>query len=127
VIAGPSMSSLIATQRIKATAADLYVAVSKARSEALKRNANITLSPKTANTWQAGWKILDPSGTTTIEDHAAINGATIVGPADLTYRVSGRITAAASPTFDITASGTSVHWCVTIDPSGRPIQKSTAC
>jgi type IV fimbrial biogenesis protein FimT len=127
VIAGPSLSSLIASQRIKAVAADLYVALSKARSEALKRNANVTLSPKTANTWQAGWKILDPSGTTTIEDHAAINGATIVGPADLTYRVSGRITAAAAPTFDITASGTSTHWCVTIELSGRPYQKPTAC
>jgi type IV fimbrial biogenesis protein FimT len=130
VIAGPSLSSLIASQRIKAVASDLYVALSKARSEALKRNANVRLYPKTANTWQAGWEILDPSDNTNtkkLEDHAAIKGATIVGPADLTYRVSGRVAAAASPTFDITASGTTIHWCVTIDPSGRPYQKSTAC
>jgi type IV fimbrial biogenesis protein FimT len=128
VIAGPSFSSLIATQRIKAVAVDLYAALSKARSEALKRNVNVKLSPKTANTWEAGWEIPDPSDNTKkLEDHAAIKGATIVGPADLTYRVSGRITAATAPTFDITASGTTVHWCVTIDPSGRPYQKSTAC
>ena len=128
VIAGPSFSSLIATQRIKAVAADLYVALSKARSEALKRNTNVKLSPKTANTWQAGWVIPDPSdGTKTLEDHAAVKGATIVGPADLTYRVSGRIAATTAPTFDITASGTTIHWCVTIEPSGRPYQKSTAC
>ncbi|HEV7619871.1 MAG TPA: GspH/FimT family pseudopilin [Burkholderiaceae bacterium] len=128
VIAGPSLSSLIATQRIKAVAADLYVALSKARSEALKRNVNVKLQPKTANTWEAGWEIRDPSDNTKkLEDHAAVKGATIVGPADLTYRVSGRITAATAPTFDITASGTTIHWCVTIDPSGRPYQKSTAC
>src|ERR1700712_3687111 len=64
LIAGPSLSGLIATQRIKAVAADLYVALSKARSEALKRNVNVTLSPKTANTWQAGWEIRDPSDNT---------------------------------------------------------------
>lgn len=128
VVAGPSFSSLIANQRVKGVAADLYVALSKARSEAIKRNANVKLSPKTANTWQAGWKILDPSDATrTLEDHAAISSATIVGPADLTYRTSGRVSGTAAPTFDITASGTTSHWCVTIDLTGRPYQKATAC
>lgn len=126
-IAAPSFSSLIANQRNKAAATDLYIALSKARSEAIKRNTNVTLSPKTGG-WQAGWEILDPSDASKkIEDHAAITGGTITGPASVTYRSSGRVQGSATPAFDITVSGTSNHVCVTVNLSGLPSQKSSSC
>ncbi len=127
-LAAPSLSNLVANQRNRAVATDLYVALSKARSEAIKRNTSVTLSPKTANVWKDGWEIIDPSDANKkIEDHAAITGGTITGPASVTYRSSGRVQGNATPTFDITVSGTDSHVCVTVNLSGLPSQKSSSC
>lgn len=127
-VALSSFTGIVADQRVKGVATDLYVALSKARSEALKRNANVTLSPKTASQWTAGWQIPDPADATRIlDDHAAITNVTITGPANVAYRSSGRISGTTTPTFDISATGTSTHLCVSVDLSGRPYQKGAAC
>lgn len=130
-LAAPSFSNLVANQRSKAVATDLYVALSKARSEAIKRNTSVTLSPKTANVWKDGWEIIDPSDANKkIEDHAAITGGTITVPdgvTSVTYRSSGRVQGNTTPTFDITVSGTDSHVCVTVNLSGLPSQKSSSC
>src|SRR5947207_8578310 len=47
-IAGPSFAPLIASQRASSAATDLYVALATARSEATKRNADVTLSQKSS-------------------------------------------------------------------------------
>lgn len=124
-LAAPSLSSLISDQRAKSTATDLYVALAKARSEAIGRNANVTLAPKTGG-WQAGWTITD-AASTTLEDHPAITNATIVGPTNVIYRASGRISGTSAPTFDIQVTGGTTHRCVTIDLSGRPNEKAASC
>src|SRR5512140_629382 len=59
-LAAPSFTDLIASKRAQAVASELYFSLLKARSEALTRNANVTLSPK-AGGWQTGWQILDPA------------------------------------------------------------------
>lgn len=123
--AAPSFSTLIATQRTRSAANDLHAALVKARSEALKRNTNVTLSPNVANDWQAGWQILDPADATRkLEDHAAVSNIAITGPASVTYQSSGRIKGSSIPSFDISASATSTHRCVTVDLSGRPYLKA---
>lgn len=139
-IAAPSFSTIVANRRTKAAASDLYVAVAIARSEALKRNVDVKLTPKTGG-WPTGWQIWptrDSSGaaclpsitTCVIVNHAAVSGAAIVGPTDLTYQTSGRlkVTGGTAPSFDISNSGApTAHWCVTVDPSGRPYIKSSSC
>src|SRR5438128_1717675 len=62
-LAVPSFQQLILNQGIKAASFDLYSALEYARSEAIKRNANITLKAGavTDGAWTTGWRVNDPS------------------------------------------------------------------
>lgn len=131
-LAAPSFSGLIASQRAKGVATDLHVALIKARSEATKRNANVTLSPNTGG-WQNGWQIY-PTATATniLDNHAATNGVAISaaisgGATTVVYQNSGRVQGTVS--FDITASSGSAssHRCVSVGLSGLPSVKASSC
>lgn len=125
-LAVPSFNELIASQRIKSMASDLNASLTLARSEAIKRNKNVTLSP--AGTWQNGWQIADPDNAgVNIEFHEAFTGLTATGPNDVTYRSSGRILGNAAPQFNISGTGTTAQRCVSVDLSGRPYVKAQGC
>lgn len=127
-LAAPSFSDLIKSQRIKSMATDINASLARARSEAVKRNRNVTLSPATAGSWQDGWQIADPDNTgSNIEVHAAFAGLTATGPDSVTYRSSGRIQGTTAPAFNISAAGVSGQRCVSVDLSGRPSMKAAAC
>ncbi|GIZ53869.1 GspH/FimT family pseudopilin [Noviherbaspirillum aridicola] len=128
-LAAPSFSEMIANQRAKSVATDLYIALTKARSEALKRNVSVSLTPKTADQWHGGWQILDPADSTrALHARGAAAGVAIDGPDEVTYRSSGRLDAGTAPSFDVTASGASYHWCISVDLSGRPYtEKKATC
>ena len=126
-LAAPSMARLIATQRIKATASDLHLALIKARAEALKRNAAVTLQPA-AGGWAAGWTL--SAGTQSIDVAGAAKGATIeTTAASLSYGPTGRLTGNAASSFTIrsSSSGVSAAKCVGVELSGRPYQKDGGC
>lgn len=128
-LAAPSFSQLIANQRAKGTATDLYLALTKARSEAIKLNTNVTLAPKVANQWQAGWTIsyLDENNVSvTVEDHGPVSNATITG-ASVVYSNAGRIKNATAPAIAIAVSGGNEPRCVSTDLSGRPYLKQSSC
>ena len=126
-LAGPSFSSLIASQRTRAASTDLYLALAKARSEAIKRNTNVTLSPK-EDDWARGWEIRNPSDASSfLENHNALSGMTITGPDSVVYQSTGRIRGNTRPEFDFSVSDTSAAACVTVDLSGLPVQKSSSC
>lgn len=126
-LAAPGFSDLIASQRTRGASTDLYLALTKARSEAIKRNTNVTLSPKGGN-WHDGWEILNPSDATSkLDDHNAIRGAVITGPSSVVYQSTGRVRGSTRPTFDFSYPGTSAVACVTVDLSGLPTQKSSSC
>lgn len=127
-LAAPSFSDLIKSQRVKSMASDLNASLTLARSEAIKRNRDVTLSPVTAGSWQYGWQIADPDNAgSNIEVHSAFKNLTATGPDSVVYRSSGRIQGNASPAFDISATGNSTHRCVSVDLSGRPYLKYAAC
>lgn len=128
-LAGPSLGELVAKQRAKTASTDLYGALIKARSEAIKRSRDVTLTPNAEGQWASGWRIVDPDdadGTRELERRAAIDGATVTGPASVIYQSNGRVRAAAAPVFDISVSGASDHQCVSVDLSGRPYQKKSS-
>ena len=133
-LAAPSFSELIKSQRIKSMATDINASLTLARSEAIKRNRNVTMSPTTAGSWQLGWQIADPDNAgSNIEVHDAFAGLTVTGPANtappdsVIYRSSGRIQGTAPPAFNISAAGTTAQRCVSVDLSGRPYVKAAAC
>ena len=124
-IAVPNYSIFVANQRIKTASFDVMSAMVLARSEALKRNTNLTVTPTTGSDWASGWSVT--AGTTTLNQQAAFRNLTITGPASLSYNSSGRLnTAAASISISSTVSGATPR-CISIDLSGRPNSKKGAC
>lgn len=127
-LAAPSFSQFIKSQRMKSMASDLNSSLTLARSEAIKRNESVTLSPTTSGAWQDGWQIADPDNPgNNIQVHSAFTGLTVSGPASVTYQSSGRVQGNAAPAFNISAPGASDQRCVNVDLSGRPYVKASAC
>jgi len=127
-LAAPSFSQLIRSQKIKSMATDINASLTRARSEAIKRNRNVTLSPLIAGSWHSGWQIADPDNAGTyIEVHPAILGLTGSGPDSVTYQSSGRIQGTTAPAFNISATGISDQRCVSVDLSGRPHVRAAEC
>lgn len=131
MIALPGFKSLTQSQQVKNASYELYTSLNLARSEAIKRNTDVTLSPQfyavnfpspTHN--EVGWSIA--AGTTTILKQPKLKGiALTVNPSSvnsITYQRTGRTTATAAPTFLLDAYGTTTAYarCIKIELSGMP-------
>ncbi|MCS0615287.1 GspH/FimT family pseudopilin [Massilia kyonggiensis] len=126
-MAAPAFKSLVAGQRARATSTDLYAALVLARSEAIKRNTQVTLQPA-ATAWQGGWRIPNPSDTGhPVANHGPVPGATITGPTAVVYLPNGRVASDTAPSFDIAVDGAETHRCVQVDLSGRPRLQASGC
>jgi type IV fimbrial biogenesis protein FimT len=123
MIAVPSFNELIASQRVQMTAMDLFTSLLRARSEAIKQNTDVTLSP--AGAWAAGWAVA--VGGTNIDAHAATNNISISDPGVVTYRSSGRVAGTTKPKFSVSATQTAAQRCVQVNLSGEPVVTSGAC
>ena len=124
-LAVPSFQGIIATQKARTYASALYATLSKARSEAITLNGNVTVQPK-AGGWKNGWQILDVNNNV-LDDYTATSGVNVpTSPATVIYSASGRMSAGATPTFKInTVSGhTTNYQCVSVTPSGRPYMQA---
>ncbi|HEX8963611.1 MAG TPA: GspH/FimT family pseudopilin [Rhodocyclaceae bacterium] len=125
-LAAPSFSQFIDAQRAKNAATDIYVALTRARSEALRLNQNVTLAPVSGN-WASGWQITD-SAANVLDAHPALRNLTVTGPTNVVYRSSGRLTSGADALFTITGSFASSTQYLCLDLSGRPsITTSSSC
>ena len=123
----PSFRDFIASQRVKTAAGEYASALVEARSEAIKRNLNVTVTAVGAGAsgWQSGWTVA--AGGTTFSTQAAYPSALIfAGPtAAVTYLGSGRLSAAVA-SMQITGQDGSIR-CVAIDLSGMPKSTKGAC
>lgn len=126
----PSFNNFVAGQKVKTASYDLTAALVMARSEAVKRNTDVTVAPVTANTWDSGWTV--KAGATTIQQQQALTGATVTKaasaaavPASFVYAASGRLTAGATQYLQI--NGSSVVKCLKVDLTGIPSTQSVAC
>lgn len=123
-MAAPSFLELIAKQRTKTAASELYFSLIKTRSEALKRNANIVLTP-ISNDWRNGWEMRDANNTV-LDSHSALTGVTVSSEVQsITYQNSGRILGTTSPSFIISVNGSSAYSCVMANLNGRPYFKGS--
>lgn len=131
-LAAPSLAGLIASQRVRTLSSDLHFAMTQARSEAIKRNASVTLVA-TGGNWAAGWAVLDPANPTgtPLHTHSVRSVGTAVvtsGVTQVVYTPSGRITAATAPSFVFTATNVNDVRCVSVDPTGRPYtNRASSC
>jgi type IV fimbrial biogenesis protein FimT len=119
-LAAPSFKSFVSGQRIKTAASDFVMAAIFARSEAIKRNADVTITavtPEDATGWKDGWTVA--VGGTALSQQQAYTGVTFSGPASaITYSGTGRLRAAVI-TMTITGTDGSAR-CVAFDLSGLP-------
>jgi type IV fimbrial biogenesis protein FimT len=128
-VAAPNLRSFSASQSVKALASDLASDLLLARSEALKRNANVTLTPS-GTSWTAGWTVT--SGGTQLSGRGAFTSDTLAlsgAPSSITFNQFGRVAAPAT-TVRITVSASNaagVNRCVELDLSGRARAKGTSC
>ena len=121
-VAAPSFSEFVAGQKVKTAANDLTTALILARSEAIKRNADIVVAPVTADTWASGWNVT-AAGTMLLQQQALPNVSLTKTPSTITYKSSGRPTATSR--FEI--AGASTIRCLSVDTSGIPSTKQAAC
>ena len=118
------MSGFVAGQRVKTASFDVMSSIILTRSEAPKRNAVVTVTP-TAGDWAKGWSIV--VGGATLNQQAAFKNLVITGPASLSYRNDGRLSAAVADfSMSSTVSGATAR-CIRITLSGRPKSTVGAC
>ncbi len=119
-IAVPSFTGMIAKMKAQTAASDLQMALMKTRSEALKRNANVTLAVASGG---SGWTIT--AGNNVLDSYTVSGGVSVSGDG-LTYNSSGR---AGIVSFGIKAVMGSelVERCVSTNLSGLPKVKKSAC
>ena len=122
----PAMQEFIANQRLKSTSSDLFTSILRARSEAIKRNTDVTLTPATA--WNQGWTIPSPNaGEPALATFTTRSTIEVTGPAGgVTFTAAGRVKGDAGPQFSLTAS-TGRASCITIDLGGRPNVQPKSC
>lgn len=126
-MAAPAYGDWVASSRARSAGTDLHMALNLARSEAIKRNAEVTLAAN-EDGWQAGWQIAAPGDADRLlHDHPALAGVSIDGPDSVTYLPSGRIRGSTLPAFDIAATTGDERRCVKADLSGRPNLTHSRC
>lgn len=122
----PAFRGFLQSQKVRAAASDLHLSLIKARSEGIKRNTDVTISPISGD-WANGWTIVNPNVAGKYLDEHGATKVTVSGPASVIYNRAGRISGNASVNFSITADDTETVRCVQLSLSGLPVVKKTGC
>lgn len=130
-VAAPSFKVFLDSMNTKSAAMDLVGDLTTARSEALKRNASVSIIP-VDNDWANGWQIL--RGGTQLREHTALrSGITVSAPAaGVSFLPNGRMSDTelntSNATWAIRSSVAGVQArCVVITPSGAARTKQGSC
>jgi type IV fimbrial biogenesis protein FimT len=125
-IAVPNMRSLIQTQRVRTASFDINAGLTLARSEAIKRNSSVTMTPG-AGGWGDGWTVTD-TATNVVAKQDKFTQVTVAGPATVSFNGMGRLVGPATQ-FQLSSDElTNDKWrCVKLDISGRPVSIVGQC
>jgi type IV fimbrial biogenesis protein FimT len=125
-LAIPSFHEMLLTQRVKLASFELLASLVLARSEAIARNTTVTIAPSGGN-WSEGWTVSDSSGAV-VERQERMAQVMIVGPDRVTYNRAGRVSTGMA-SINVAAKGgrAAQARCISIDLSGRPVQKQERC
>lgn len=118
----PSFNNLMVNERIKSAGLDAVASLTLARSEAIKRNGAVTLTPTSGTTaWAGGWTTTGPDAAV-ISTQAAYPGSIVMtgSVTSIVFNRSGRSSAAVTLQIaSSTATGVSAR-CITIGLTGQP-------
>lgn len=129
-IAVPSYQTVTRSVRVRTASSELVSDLVRARSEAIKRNADVMVVPEPLG-WEAGWRI-ESAGGTLISSHGSVPGIRVTGaPASITYASNGRLALATAtpPDFeiDVTDGASGYKRCTRVDLSGMPSTTIGGC
>lgn len=134
-VAIPNIHFLIATNRVKTVATDLHTMLVLARSEAIKRNSSVAITPVSSSDWSQGWSVM--AGTEVVARQDAYSGVvfstrnaayTTKTVSNVTYTSTGRESSVDGVSFVLTSATVTGFpaRCVVLDPSGRPTVRKDA-
>jgi type IV fimbrial biogenesis protein FimT len=126
-LAVPSFRTLSQSQAVRTASFDTTTMLMLARSEALKRNTDVTVQPVSGD-WKNGWTVSAQSAgnPVTLAVHQAFSGIAIAGPSgSIAFNPLGHMATSSSSSFEISA-GSNTR-CVLISLSGVPSSKAGAC
>lgn len=128
-LALPSFTSFVAGQRVKTATSDFSLAAVFARSEAIKRNAEVGIVAAGGD-WKDGWSV--KFGTVTLGTQSAYKGLLMtpshVDVTNVVYLGSGRLKPQTHlPGLQVSDEGGTISRCVSFDLSGLPKRKLEAC
>jgi type IV fimbrial biogenesis protein FimT len=134
-LAAPSFRQLIAKQRVKSAASALTESLWVARSEAVKRNTDVSFKFTNAgsDTTVAEWKITqssDGSGTALHQQDgfpAVVSTTSSSGNVLFTFNAYGRLTSGGSSWIKFSVPSANVNRWVCVSTAGRAIAQDTAC
>lgn len=134
-LALPAFGSFVAGQRVKSASFDLMSMFTLTRSEAIKRDMQVTAAPVNSD-WAQGWVITAANGAV-LGQQDALTGVTV------TCMQGNPLAAAVCTAFNYSVSGRSVSTpqaiqvssvvpgvgvrCIKVDLSGLPIRKKGGC
>jgi type IV fimbrial biogenesis protein FimT len=125
-MAAPNMRGVIQAQRLKTASFDLFAGLTLARSEAIKRNAAVTVTPNGGD-WATGWVVKD-ANLNLVAKQTGFDQVAVVGPATVSFNGMGRLNGAATQFTISDAALDACKWrCVKLDLSGRPVSVVGAC
>ena len=129
-IAVPSFVAFTSSQKVKTASFDLYAAMMFARSEAIKRRVNVTVTPVSSD-WKNGWTIstgaVNCAGGTALRTQDSLSGVIFTSASNcVEYRLDGRLT---GPVVGVLiapeiADSSIKNRCMRVDLTGLP--KTTA-
>ncbi len=108
--------SLIQGQQVKNASFELFASLNLARSEAIKRNQSVILTPNDATNWGKGWVVTSPAGT--IKSHSELKKIFISGPASVDYAPTGRAAVTTPFLLDSSLVQSANARCIRIELSG---------
>jgi type IV fimbrial biogenesis protein FimT len=126
MLAVPSMRDMIRNQRVKTASFDVFAGLVLARSEAIKRNISITLTPNGGD-WSQGWVATDGNGQV-VARQDPFQIITVAGPGNpVVFSGVGRANAISSFSISAPYIPATNYRCVKLDMSGRPVSSLGAC
>ena len=112
---------------IRGAAYDLVADLDYARSEAVKRNDDVTVQPINAD-WRLGWQVVVGNEVLRSRDALGAQIGFASAPANLTFDGGGRASLATVRNFQLCPpSGSVAGRVVRIDPSGLSRSTKSAC
>jgi len=125
-IGAPNLSFLIGSMNARSASFDLIGDLALARSEAIKRNAPVSVVPLVDGDWSRGWRVM--AGAATLRQREALPPSLSVTSAantGLQFGANGRIGTdidTVNATWAITSSNATPR-CVVITPTGAARSK----